>query len=197
MPTWLLQPVRLVAGALSAHETPRQLAWGAALGMLLGLVPKGNLTALVLAVLLFSLRVNLATGLAAACAFSWLGPLLDPLAHRLGWQILSYRPLQPVFAWCYDLPLVAWSDLNNTVVVGQLVLGLYALYPAYWLSLQAATRWGEPLAERIRKYPVARALFGFETAPRLEASESIAADLPLDLVQTVFPRTAGVEPRDV
>lgn len=179
MPTWLLQPVRLVAGALAAHASPRQLAWGAALGMLLGLVPKGNLTALVLAVLLFSLRVNLGIGLATALVFSWVGLLVDPLAHRLGWQILSYQPLQPAFAWCYDLPLVPWSDLNNTVVVGQLVLGLYALYPVYWLSLQTATRWGQPLAERIHRYPVARALFAGDADLRLEASEPNAAELPL------------------
>ena len=171
MPTWLLQPVRLVAGAVAAHDSPRQLAWGVALGVVLGLVPKGNLTALVLAVLLFSLRVNLGAGLVAACSFSWLGMLLDPLAHRLGWQILWYQPLQPAYAWCYELPLVAWSDLNNTVVVGQLVLGLYALYPAYWLSLQAATRWREPVAEWLGKYPMARALLGAGAASRLELGE--------------------------
>ena len=171
MPTWLLKPVRLVASALAAHDSPRQFAWGAALGTLLGIVPKGNLTALGLAVLLFSLRVNLGIGLAMAVAFSWVGMLLDPLAHRLGWQILSHAPLQSTFAWFYELPLVAWSDLNNTVVLGQLVLGLYALYPAYWLSLQAATRWREPLAEWLRNYPVTRALLGVEVASRLEVSE--------------------------
>jgi uncharacterized protein (TIGR03546 family) len=98
--------------------------------------------------------------------------LSDPFAHRLGWLILSFRPLQPTYAWCHELPLVAWSDLNNTVVLGQLVVGLYALYPVYLLSLQAAMRWREPLAEWVRKYPVAKALLGAEAASRLELGDS-------------------------
>ena len=171
MLAWLLYPARLVAAALVAHESPRRLAWGAALGMLLGLVPKENLTALVLGVLLFSIRVNLAAGLATAFAFSWIGMLLDPAAHRLGWQILSHGALQPAFAWCYELPLVPWSGLDNTVVVGQLVLGLYALYPVYWLALQADARFRSPLAATVRKYRAARLLAGADYASRLELGE--------------------------
>jgi uncharacterized protein (TIGR03546 family) len=166
--SWLLYPARLVAAALVAHESPRRLAAGAALGMLLGVVPKGNLTALLLAVALFSIRVNLAAGLATAFVFSWIGMLLDPMAHRLGWQILSHRALQPAFAWCYEVPLAPWSGLNNTVVVGQLVLGLYALYPIYWLALQADARFRAPVAAAICKYRVTRLLAGADYVSRLD-----------------------------
>ncbi len=167
----LLQPVRFIVGALTTHDSPRQLAWGIALGMLLGLVPKGNLTALVLAILLFSLRVNLALGLASAGVFCWAGMFLDPAAHKLGWRVLTFEPLQATFAWCYELPLIPWSGLNNTVVVGQLLLGVYALYPVYWLSRQFCHRWRDPLAERIARYRVARALLGLDVVSRLELGE--------------------------
>ena len=171
MLSWFLPPVRLVASALAAHDSPRQLAAGISLGMVLGLVPKGNLTALLLGVLLFTLRINLGMGLAAACVFSWVGMSLDPIAHRLGWQILSYQPLQGVFAWCQELPLAPWTSLNNTVVLGQLVLGLYVAYPAYCLALWACHRWRDTLAARIRQYRVTRTLLGVEAVSRLKLGE--------------------------
>lgn len=165
-----LQPVRLVVSVLIAHDSPRQLAAGISLGMLLGMVPKGNLTAVVLAGALFSLRVNRGAGLASAIAFSWLGMFLDPLAHRVGWQILSLQPLQHLFAACFELPLVPWSGLNNTVVVGQLVLGLYAVYPVYRLSLQLSQRWRDEVAEWLATHRPA-ALAGADDASRLELGE--------------------------
>lgn len=167
----LLQPVRLIVDALCANDSSRQLAWGIAVGMFLGLLPKGNLTALVLAGLLFSLRINLGAGLVSATAFSWLGMLLDGPAHRLGWQILSQPSLQPAFVWCYSLPLVPWSGLNNTVVVGQLAFGLYALYPVYWLGFRCCDRWRDVVAERIVRHRVARTLLGIDVASRLELGE--------------------------
>ena len=62
----LLRPLRLVAKALVAENSPRQLALGFALGMMVGLVPKGNLIALGLTLVLFGTRVNVGAGLVAA-----------------------------------------------------------------------------------------------------------------------------------
>lgn len=131
-----LRPVRRVVHALLAHDAPRQLAAGIALGMILGLVPKGNLIAVSLFVLLFSLRVNTGIGLVAAIAFSWIAPVLDPVADKVGGYFLSSGALQPTYAALFQLPLGPWFEFNNTVVVGLLAIGLWAAYPVYWLSYQ-------------------------------------------------------------
>ena len=39
----LIRPFRFLVQALTAENTPRQLAWGLAIGVAIGLVPKGNL----------------------------------------------------------------------------------------------------------------------------------------------------------
>jgi uncharacterized protein (TIGR03546 family) len=168
---WLLPPARLAARAFIAHASPRQLAGGVAIGMLLGLVPQGNLTALVLAVVLFSFRFHLGAGLASALVFSWLGTFFDPVAHRIGWQILSYGSLQLLYAKVYELPLVPWSGLNNTVVLGQLVLGLYAVYPVYWLTTRCDARWRAPAAEWVRKHRLLHWLLDAQIASRVEVCE--------------------------
>ncbi len=130
----LLRPVRRVVRSLLAYDASSQLAAGFALGMVLGLVPKGNLIALSLFVLLFSLRVNTGSGLVAALAFSWLGPALDPFADKLGAYVLAASSMQGTYAAIFQLPLGPWFDFNNTVVVGSLAIGLWAMYPVYWFS---------------------------------------------------------------
>ena len=164
---WLLGPIRFVVKALAADDSPRQLALGFVLGMVIGLLPKGNLTAFALVIALFSTRVNLGAGLAAAAAFSWVGLALDPFAHKLGWILLSNRPLQDVYAWLYNLPLVAWSGFNNTVVVGQFLIGAYLAYPAYWISVRVFTRIHPWTMAWIRKYRITRVLFGLDIGTRL------------------------------
>lgn len=130
----VLSPVRQLVRALLAHDASNQLALGFALGMVLGLMPKGNLIALSLFVLLFSLRVNKGVSLLAAIAFSWVGPALDPFADKLGAHVLATGALQSTYATLFQLPLGPWLEFNNTVVVGTLVIGLWAFYPTYWLS---------------------------------------------------------------
>lgn len=59
---WFIKPLRYLAGALRDLNSPRRIALGVALGMLVGLVPKDNLTAAALGVVLLTFRVNLAAG---------------------------------------------------------------------------------------------------------------------------------------
>ena len=81
--TLLLRPLRFLAQALTANDSPRQTAWGFTLGMMVGLLPKGNLLAIGLAMLLCAVQVNKAAGLLAIGVFSYLGWAFDDFAHRL------------------------------------------------------------------------------------------------------------------
>ena len=134
MVSYLVCPVRKVVDSLVACSSSRELAAGFALGMVLGLVPKGNLIALSLLVLLFSLRVNTGIGLVAALLLSWTGALVDPFAHKTGLYVLSIGSMQSTYAAVLQMPLGPWLGFNNTVVAGSLAIGLYLMYPTYLLS---------------------------------------------------------------
>ncbi len=156
MLSWVLRPLTFLLRTLAAEHAPRQLALGLALGMVVGLVPKGNLTAVVLVALMMSLRVNLGTGLAAAAAFSWVGMLVDPLSHRVGLWLLSADLLRPLWTAWFALPLAAWSGLDNSVVLGSLVLGVSLFYWVYRLSLGVFQRYGPGLIGRLQQYRLAK-----------------------------------------
>lgn len=125
--------LRRTSARVLVHDSPNQLAAGFTLGMVLGLVPKGNLIALSLCVLLFSLRMNKGIAIAAAVAFSVFGPFTDAFSHKLGMVVLNARALQSVYASLLSAPLGPWIGFHNTVVAGSLLIGLYLAYPVFWL----------------------------------------------------------------
>src|SRR5690242_14796407 len=121
--------LRRVCHALLGSNAPEQLAVGLSIGMVLGLVPKDNVVALSLCVLLVSMRCNKGIGLLAAIVFSLASPLMDNFAHRLGSSVLGIKSLQPIYASIFNLPFGPWLGFNNTVVTGSLIIGLYLAYP--------------------------------------------------------------------
>lgn len=130
----LLSPLRSVLNLVRGERTRHQLALGLALGLVIGLLPKGNLTAVLFATLLLATRVNTGMGLLTAFCTSWLSPGLDPWCDAIGRGILTNEGWQNQFATWYQLPMVPWFGLHNTVVLGSLILGCAAILPAYYLS---------------------------------------------------------------
>ena len=159
---FLLRPLRFLAQALLVDATPRQLAGGFALGMLIGLIPKGNLIAISLMTLFCALRINLAAGTAAIALFAWVGMFLDPISHRVGHYLLTQQALEPYWASLYGIKLMPWTAFNNTVVLGSTLIGLALLVPAYGLSRPVFARFAPGLADYVRKYHLAQLLHGGE-----------------------------------
>jgi uncharacterized protein (TIGR03546 family) len=146
------KPLRLFTKALLANESDTQLALGFTIGAVIGLVPKDNLIAIALMVVLCSVKVNKPLGLLGAFAFSWFGPLTDSLSHKLGEWLLHRPILQSTYVAIYDAPLGPFWGFNNTVVVGYLVLGLYNSKTVYFMSRVLIGLLRPRVIERIRRY---------------------------------------------
>lgn len=160
--SFVLRPVRQLAQALVANDSPRQIAWGFVLGMMIGLVPKGNFTAVLLGMMLLGLRVNKPAGLMCAGVFTFVGLFVDSFAHRLGSAVLVWEPLREFHTWLYEAAISPLFGLNNTVVVGQLLIGLYLAYPVYLLALRFAVKVQVPLSKWLLRYKAVRWLRGAE-----------------------------------
>ncbi len=164
MISFLLRPLRQLALALGANDSPHQVAWGFTLGMIAGLVPKGNLLAIVLMVLLCALQVNKSAGVLAMAMFTVAGHWLDGFAHALGAIALAWQPVRPLHTWLYELPLGPWLGLNNTVVLGQLLLGFYFAYPVYCLTRMTITKIRPRVALWLGRHRATRWLTGIDLA---------------------------------
>lgn len=161
---WLFRPMRFVAEMVRATTTPKQIAFGIAIGMLAGLLPKISLLAAVFGLAIFVFNVNLPAGMLSLLLFSFLSQQLDQIAHGFGIAVLQYAPLEPIWTWILQQPGAPWLRLNNTVVCGHLVLGLLLFYPIYLLTRRLSERCLPWLTQRVEKYRLYRVLFGADLA---------------------------------
>ena len=160
--SYFLRPVRQFAQALVANDSPNQVAWGFVLGMAIGLVPKGNILAIGLGMVLLALQVNKSAGLVGVGLFTFVGMYLDTLAHRIGSLVLVGELLRPLHEFLFDSAISPWLGLNNTVVVGQVVIALYLAYPAYRLSHLFAIKVQARISRWLLRFRAVRWLRGLE-----------------------------------
>ena len=164
---FFLKPLRFLARALVEDNTPTQMALGFALGLMIGLVPKGNLIAISLMVVLGALRINLGVGMLTAFAVSWFGPLLDHLTHPIGQILLANESLNPFWTEFYNMPVAPWTKFNNTVVLGSFALGMALVLPAFFISRPVFAKYVPDWSARLQKYRLWQLMLGTELAGKL------------------------------
>lgn len=119
--------------ALNANSHPGDIAHAVALGLLLALVPKGNLLWPFLFILAMFIRMNKGAFFLSFILFSFIVPFADVPVERFGNLVLSLPPLQPVFTQLYQTPFIGLTRFNNTMVAGSFTAGVLAYLPVYLL----------------------------------------------------------------
>ncbi len=114
---------------LNSNQKPWQIAGAAAMGLLMALVPAGNLLWIFLLLLLFLLRINRAIGLLFLLIFRLFAPLYDPLLDNLGYSLLTMASLKTFWESLYNLPVVPFTMFNDSLVMGGLAAGLVLFVP--------------------------------------------------------------------
>jgi len=129
-----LKLLQSLVKALNSDGTPGQVAAGIALGAVFGLTPLMNLHNLALFVLAIILNVSFPGVMLGWVLFLPVGFALDPLLDAVGTMLLVGTPaLRPFWTWCYNTPLVALTNFNNTIVLGSVVVWVAALLPLFFL----------------------------------------------------------------
>lgn len=131
---WTIKLLGAVRRAIAGRKYPHQLAWAVAFGVLLGVVPHGNLLAIAIVILVLSLKLNHAMAGLVAIGTTFAATHLDPYSHQLGDTVLTHPRVAEVAANAWQLPLVPWTDLNNTIVMGSFLIGVIALLPIFTIT---------------------------------------------------------------
>ncbi len=129
--------IKGVVHAFNADTSPNQTAGAFVLGATIGLIPKSNLSTLILFLITWVFRVNVGVAMLAMGVFSLLGYALDPYTEKLGFWLLSDTPaLHGLWTSLYNLPVVPYFAFNNTLVMGNLAAGLILALPLFFLMRQ-------------------------------------------------------------
>ena len=168
---FVLRPLRLLLKALVTESTPRQMSMGLAMGVCVGLVPKGNLLAMFLGFCLAATRVNLSIAACAAVLCTILSGGLDGVFDSIGGYVLSQPALQDFWTSVYNTPFMPWTDFNNSIVMGSFLSGLVLIWPVHRLSNPLFAKYSQKLAAHARHWWISRFLLGAEWADRLGSVE--------------------------
>ena len=146
---------------LNSAASPNQVAWGFALGTILGFTPLLSLHNLIVVILLIILNVNIASFMFSFMLFSFFAWLLDPLFHSLGFFMLVEVPfLKSFWTSLYNAPIAPFTRFNNTIVMGSLLFSLVLLLPNYFWFKWFVNRYRESWNEKIKQWKITKALMG-------------------------------------
>lgn len=162
-----LRTLRLTLRGLTKLPEPRLVALGISVGLAVGMVPKGNLLAVLLGVLLCGLRLSLIAGIGTAVFVSYVAHHADPLFDWLGGLLLESAALRPMWVAVSKLPFADWTHFNNTVTLGSFLMGSALIYPVYRLIRGPLERLLPPVTTWVKKSVVMKVWGRFELAGRL------------------------------
>ena len=154
----ILKFLQTLIKALNSDGTPGQVGTGMALGLCLGLTPLvslHNLVVLAIAMLTMVSFPGVMLGWAIAIP---VGFALDPLFDRIGMALLTNDALAPFFTWVVNTPVVSLSRLNNTIVLGSLVVWLAVLIPAAFLFRVLVARYRVHVFARLEQLKLFQAI---------------------------------------
>jgi uncharacterized protein (TIGR03546 family) len=148
----LLKFLQTLVKALNSDGTPGQVGMGMALGLAFGLTPLLSLHNLV--VLAFAMLTTVSIpGVFLGWAIAVpLGFMLDPSFDRVGMAILTNDAFAPFFTWLVNTPVVSLSGLNNSIVLGSLVVWLVALLPSFFLFKYLVAKYREKVFARLEQW---------------------------------------------
>jgi uncharacterized protein (TIGR03546 family) len=146
-------------GVLRSGARPAEIAWGFALGAVLGLTPFRGGHTLVVILLICILRVNVSAAMFSWLVFSLFAYLLDPLFHALGFFVLTGIPaLIPLWTSLYNAPVAPLTRFNNTVLMGSLIVSLLMLVPNFLFFKWFVEEYRESWNAKIKKLKIVHAL---------------------------------------
>lgn len=154
----ILKFLQTLIKALNSEGGPGQIALGMAIGMAFGLTPLmslHNLVVLAVAMLTTVSFPGVMLGWAIAVP---LGFMLDPVFHRIGMALLTNDALAPFFVWVVNTPVVSLSRLNNSIVLGSLVLWLLSIAPLFFLFRFLVVRYRADIYARLEKWRLFQAI---------------------------------------
>lgn len=148
---------------LNSGGSPKQISGGFTLGLFMGIAPFWTLLNLFVGLLIIILDVNITACIAAFLLFRGIVYILDPLFHSLGfWLLADLEFLQGFWQRLLDLPLMAFSGLNNTTYLGSFLTGLIIALPCFFAVQWLVRRYRSHIAERIAKWKLVRWLNGLK-----------------------------------
>jgi uncharacterized protein (TIGR03546 family) len=163
--------------ALNSNLGKSQIAAGFSWGLLLGLIPVGNVFWVLLFVVSFFFKHHHASKLLVMAIFKLVSPAVAPLVDIIGWEVLHIDVLQPLFTGLYNMPFVPFTRFNNTLVAGGIVSGIILWLPVFFLITLLIPVYRNKVAPKIRENKLVKSINGIPIVTILKKAVSSTLDV--------------------
>ncbi len=137
---------------LESNVSEGEIAAGVCLGMYIGFIPLNGPMVVLLILFFLFFKLNRLSTLLTLPVFKLFYVLgVSALADAVGGFILiDFRFLTGFWRWVTHLPVVAYLDLNNTLVIGGLAVSTALCYPVYLGAKKVTVKIREKYGEKIK-----------------------------------------------
>lgn len=119
-------------GALSSYGKPARIAFALAVGLSLAFIPGKTLIWFIIFIPMMLIRINQAALIGAMAIGRLFMPLLDPMAEKLGFYLLTRPFLFNPMVRFLGLPMAGWLRLDDSFVFGSTSIGIIG-WPLWFL----------------------------------------------------------------
>ncbi len=155
----ILKLLQSLVKALNSDGTPGQVAAGIAFGSVLGLTPLLSLHNLLMVGAIFLLNVSVPGAIVGWLVFTPIGFLLDPVFDAVGLYLLTdVTALGSVWRGIYGMPVVPYSNFNNSVLLGSVVSWIVLAFPIYLVARVAVARYRATIYPKLQQIKLYRAV---------------------------------------
>jgi len=155
----MIAPVVKLFKALNTNSHPGEIAHAASIGILLGLVPKNNALWYILFVFFLFVRIHKGCLFLSILLGTLIAPFFDPLFDELGYTVLTFEALKPAYGNLLEIPFIAFTEFNNTIVAGSLTVSLILYIPVYILTRFLVFIWRKFVAPALSQNKLVQVLY--------------------------------------
>ena len=177
----MIKPLAKLIVALNGNLKKSQIAAGFSWGLLLGLIPAGNVFWIILFVVSFFFRNHHASKLLVMAILKLAAGAVLPLVDIAGWEVLHIEALQGFFTTLYNMPFVPFTKFNNTLVAGGLVSGMILWIPFFLLIYLLVPLYRNTLAPKIRENRLVKSIKSIPIVTKLGKAVAAVIEAKTDL----------------
>jgi uncharacterized protein (TIGR03546 family) len=174
-------PARII-GLLESNVSSREIAAGVCLGLFLGFTPLNGPMAVLLVLFFFIFKLNRVSTLLTLPLFkaAYLMGVSGILEKFGSYLLIDARILTGFWSLATGLPLIAYLDINNTLVAGGLVASTILSIPLYFISKQISAVLKNAYAEKVKHSKIAKAVSGLKIAGKVDSALKAGEGISLD-----------------
>ena len=136
---------------LNSNETVENIAFSLTIALMMSLIPYNWVFHPIAFLILIAFNGNLFIFLFMTPILNWITPIIYTELHRLGTFILTNQSMTSTFESISNIPILIYTNWNNTVSMGGYVSVLIGSYPIYIFYKVAIKKYREILLPKIKK----------------------------------------------